>query len=162
MWRSFGRWQVIQQGLNRRNYLNLHFNWAVTFELLCSLFKLFFLERPYQWQLKNGEKRWPCLRSTWHHKLRRNMWNVCFKRGPFNSRVSAWSALYKILRQILNEQGLRGKKTVSKSPWASVSSVRGFLQKVLFQIGFGYLNLYLYPVPYALKAQTVFSSPFFF
>lgn len=118
MWRSFGRWQVIQQGLNGRNYLylNLHFNWAVTFELLCSLFKLFFLERPYQWQLKNGEKRWPSLRSMWHHKLRRNRWNVCFKRAPFNSRVSAWSALYKILRQVLNEQDYEEKRQFQKLP----------------------------------------------
>lgn len=46
-----------------------------------------------------------------------------------------------------------GIETVSKTPWASVLSMRGFPRKGLFQIGLGYFTWYLYPVPYALKAS---------
>lgn len=71
-----GQFEVILQGWSRRNclHLNSYFNWAVRFGLLrfCSKLKkkvcLFVsLERPCQWQLKNGEKEGPCLSSMCNH-----------------------------------------------------------------------------------------------
>lgn len=151
----------IQQGLNRRNYILIYISIGQWHSNFCVLFLSgFFLERPYQWQLKNGEKWGPCLRSMWLHKLRKQVKCMFWKRSLSFQGFSLVSPLQNFETDTKWIRTKR-KKRVSKLPWASVSSMRGSLQKVLLQIGFACLNLCLYPVPHALKAQTVISSPFF-